>query len=467
MLYNADIKVGANKIEYLKKFSDCKWVKAELLSALKGRHFVTEHYQEFPKYTGYIQTTYNPIRDDKSNVKGVAVFVQDITQRKSFEEIIKSINASLRAVMESTSDGILAIDRKYRCITFNQAYAEYVKKQYGVEIAVDDNLLESLPLNFTTLKPNCEKAFRGKQFTIETGNSASTILETSFNPIYNERGGVTGAALFIRDITARKRMEERFTQLNAELLEQNVQLAAQEEELKSALEELSERNFELDQLMYKTSHDLRSPLSSIMGLINVANLDPDPDMFTEYLRKIDGRVKKLDEFICSMLDYARVNRVELVAEEIDLKAMARNCIAELEYLENFKKMRTEIRCPSAKLKYKSDKLRMKIIFSNIISNAYKYMNKEVDSMLRISFNSSRKQLVIKFEDNGIGIKNEYINKIFNMFYRATDRSQGSGLGMYIVKQAVEKLNGKIKLESEYGKGTTIEITLPPAASHVN
>jgi signal transduction histidine kinase len=109
---------------------------------------------------------------------------------------------------------------------------------------------------------------------------------------------------------------------------------------------------------------------------------------------------------------------------------------------------------------KSDKLRLKIIFSNIMSNAYKYMNSEESSYLKIKVKPHKGAISISFEDNGIGIKKEYLDKIFNMFYRATDRSQGSGLGMYIVKQAVEKLKGTISLTSEYGKGTKIIILLP-------
>src|SRR5690606_25205204 len=101
--------------------------------------------------------------------------------------------------------------------------------------------------------------------------------------------------------------------------------AAQEEELKATLEELSERNFELDQIMYKTSHDLRSPLSSILGLVNLARMDTEGSQ-RDYLEKIEGRIKKLDEFIKSMLNYARVSRDETGYEEVDLEAVTRECI---------------------------------------------------------------------------------------------------------------------------------------------
>lgn len=460
MLYNADIAIGKNKVALIKHSPDYQWVKQELEKAQKGKHFVSEHYLDFPKYKGYIQTTYNPIRDGDGRLKGAAVFVQDITHRKNYERIINAINANLRALMESTSDGILAIDTDFTCIMFNNSYARGIKDVYGIKISIGVNFLELLPpLISKRVKTSALQAFKGKRLTIVNEHPDNLILETSYNPIYDDKGIVTGAAMFIRNVTEHTRMEKSLNSLNLELKEQNIQLATQEQELKFTLEELSERNFELDQLMYKTSHDLRAPLSSIMGLINLAHLDKDPIAQEQYLSKIEGRVKKLDEFIRSMLDYARVNRVEVVHEEIDLRELAKNVISELEYLENFKRVKTKVVCMGKGI-FKSDKLRMKIIFSNIMSNAYKYINQDVDSYLKITIATKNNNLHLTFEDNGIGIKAEYTDKIFNMFYRATERSQGSGLGMYIVKQAVEKLKGKIHLDTEYGKGTKIEITLP-------
>jgi signal transduction histidine kinase len=343
---------------------------------------------------------------------------------------------------------------------FNNSFAKGVKAAYDKSVSVGDELSKVLPPTSSKLtKTFVTKAFRGDRVSVEQTYKGQKF-EIFFNPIYDEKSNVIGAAMFIRNITERTKMEESVKALNHELTAQNIQLAAQERDLKSALDELSERNFELDQLVYKTSHDLRSPLSSIMGLINLASIDPDPVAIQEYLGKIEGRVKKLDEFICSMLDYARVNRIDVVPEAIDLKAMAKSCIHELEYLENFQKVSTRITSNKKNATCSLDKLRMKIIFSNIISNAYKYFNPETESYLKLHIEIGKKSIRLTFEDNGIGIKEEHKGKIFNMFYRATDRSQGSGLGMYIVKQAVEKLSGTIHLDSIYGSGTTIQITLP-------
>jgi signal transduction histidine kinase len=161
-----------------------------------------------------------------------------------------------------------------------------------------------------------------------------------------------------------------------------------------------------------------------------------------------------------MLDYARVNRLDQDFELVNLPELIHNCISELEYMDSSHKLRTDVSIDPSTTTIKSDRLRIKIIFSNIISNAFKYMNSEADSFLRIQIRPVDQSIELIFSDNGIGIRKEHLDKIFKMFYRATERSQGSGLGMYIVKQAVEKLGGTITLSSQYGKGTQIKIILP-------
>jgi PAS domain S-box-containing protein len=460
-LYGSEISIGTNKLAALKRSKDRRWIEEELNKALQGNHFLSEHFIKYPKFTGYIQTTYNPIRDKTGQVRGAAVFVNDVTQRRQFEEIIKAMNARLSSVLESSKDHVLAVDKNLRYIMFNQAHADGFKKLFNTTIKNGKSFLDGITPEIQKIaKREMGKALRGKQFNIEEQLVKDIIFEVSLNPIRNEMNEVTGVAIFARDITQRKKIQEELKVLNDELVEQNRQLADQEEELKTTLDELSERNFELDQLMYKTSHDLRSPLSSIMGLVNLANLDKDPGNHISYLHKIEGRIKKLDEFISSMLDYARVNRVEVTRERVNLREVASNCIHELEYLENFKDIKTEVHVKGDHALFTSDMLRLNIIFSNIISNAYKYYNPEVESYLKIKMEVNPFIVRLEFKDNGIGIKSEHRDKIFNMFYRATDRSQGSGLGMYIVKQAVEKLNGDITIDSEYGKGTKIKISLP-------
>lgn len=409
------------------------------------------------------------VKSRNVNEKGekfIIGFITDVTEFKKVEKEINQLNGALQGVMESTHESIFAIDKNFRYTSFNENHKRVMKLLYqaDIEVGVDKYLCIKGSKDEKWLMADLKKALKGKHFVTERKldypQYHDRYIELTYNPIRDEKGTVEGIAVFVSDITERKQTEAKLYTLNEELIRQNWQMASQEDELKTTLEELSERNFELDQLMYKTSHDLRSPLSSIMGLINLANVDTNPINQKQYLQKIEDRIKKLDEFIRSMLNYARANRAEVTIIKINLEALLNNCIHELEYLDNFKDVRTCIEVINPKITFRSDALRLNIIFGNIISNAYKYYNAEVDSYLRIKIEITPVSAIVEFEDNGIGIKHEHQPKIFNMFYRATERSQGSGLGMYIVKQAIEKLDGSVNFISEYGKGTTIKITLP-------
>lgn len=396
--------------------------------------------------------------------KFVIGFITDITEIRKHEEEINTLNANLMGVMESTQESIYAIDTEFRYIAFNKNHARMAKLIYGATIQTGGSSVEYLKgtEDERWVIAELKRALKGENFVseqrINQPRYKDKYIETTYNPIFNTEDTVTGIAVFVRDITQRRRSEEKLKVLNDNLAAQNWKLAAQEDDLKSTLEELSERNFELDQLMYKTSHDLRSPLSSILGLVNLANLDPNNHQ--TYLNKIEGRIKKLDEFIRSMLNYARVNRGEIHFEQINLRELIQDCIRELDHLESFGSVKTDVNVSHESHTFKSDPLRMRIIISNIISNAYKYHQPGVKSKLKIdaSLNPMFAEIVIR--DNGIGIQREHLKKIFNMFYRATEKSQGSGLGMYIVKQAIDKLKGSISVKSTFGKGTTIKIVVP-------
>lgn len=409
------------------------------------------------------------VKSRNINEKGekfVIGFITDVTEFKKVETEINQLNAALQGVMESTHESIFALDKNFRYTSFNENHKRVMKLLYQADIQVGTDKYRCVKgsKDEKWLMADLKKAMKGKHFVTERRldypQYHDRYIELTYNPIRDKNGTVEGIAVFVSDITERKQTEARLRTLNDELTRQNWQMASQEEELKTTLDELSERNFELDQLMYKTSHDLRSPLSSIMGLINLANVDANALNQKQYLQKIEDRIKKLDEFIRSMLNYARANRAEITITKINLEALLKSCIHELEYLDNFKNVTTTITVHNPKIIFRSDALRLTIIIGNIISNAYKYYNAEVESYLKINIEITPVSATIEFADNGIGVKQEHQAKIFNMFYRATERSQGSGLGMYIVKQAIEKLDGSVKFTSEYGKGTTIKITLP-------
>ncbi len=143
--------------------------------------------------------------------------------------------------------------------------------------------------------------------------------------------------------------------------------------LETALSELKERNFELDQFVYRTSHDLRSPLTTILGLINLIKIENIPKAIGEYIFLVENRVLKLDNFLQLMLNYLKNTRLEVAHKLIDFNYLIKDCLEDLEYVKGFDKVKVTCNLTASDQLY-SDELRLRIIFQNLISNAIKYQD---------------------------------------------------------------------------------------------
>jgi signal transduction histidine kinase len=222
--------------------------------------------------------------------------------------------------------------------------------------------------------------------------------------------------------------------------------------------ELQKVNEALDRFVYSVSHDLRSPLSSILGLINLANLTKDPEELNQIIKMIQGRVMAQDNFIREIIDYSRNARTETVLEPIVLKKLVDEVIETLKFDGLADKIEFRKEIPEDFI-LTSDKIRLTVILSNLIGNAIKYHDLKKESpFIQIGFDVERRSLYV--EDNGSGVMPQHQQKIFNMFYRGSDRVTGSGLGLFITKEAVSKLGGAINLKSVYGEGSTFTVIFP-------
>lgn len=240
-------------------------------------------------------------------------------------------------------------------------------------------------------------------------------------------------------------------------------LETQNKEQKFTLQELETRNFELDQFVYKVSHDLRAPLTSIMGLINLSRIDGETfEKMHQYIDLIEGSTQKLDNFITSLLEYSRSNRQDTEAQKIDFQQLIEDSLEDLKYIQDYNKLQIDINIQTGEDIFLAEQIKLSIIFNNILSNAVKYQNKKLSpNLLKIEIDTRNSQVAnIRVWDNGIGIHKRYLEQVFNMFFRATETSEGSGLGLYIVKQAVERLGGFIEINSEYGEFTEVLMRIP-------
>jgi PAS domain S-box-containing protein len=230
-------------------------------------------------------------------------------------------------------------------------------------------------------------------------------------------------------------------------------------EQKRTEEELKVRNAELDNFVYKVSHDLRAPLSSVLGLVNLARLEGNTDNLGDYIKMIGQKVKQLDNFISDVLSHSKNLKLDLKIQPIDFHQLIEQTFINLNYLKGADQIKKFVQIESTV--FYSDPWRVGEIFRNLISNAIKYRDdtKEFPS-ISINIYTTAHTASIIFSDNGIGIEEKSLPSIFDMFYRATSQADGSGLGLYIVKNAVDKLGGTIKVTSTEGAGTSFELKLP-------
>lgn len=237
-------------------------------------------------------------------------------------------------------------------------------------------------------------------------------------------------------------------------------LIESEQEILNKNAELSKTNQELDNFVYSVSHDLRAPISSVLGLINISKMETDSKQLQYYETLKEKSLLKLDSFIKDILDYSRNSRVEITPQKINWQNYLLQLIQEFEYLPEAENVDIEIIIAQNEEFY-TDLYRIAIIFNNLISNAFRYSDTQKERrFLKIKGEVNQEKACIFIEDNGIGISEEHQQKVFDMFYRASENSQGSGLGLYILKETLEKVNGKIKLTSEIGKGTSFYLEIP-------
>jgi len=235
-----------------------------------------------------------------------------------------------------------------------------------------------------------------------------------------------------------------------------------ESALRKQNHELVKINKELDSFVYSVSHNLRAPLMSVLGLVQLAKMNDNNGeaIYDTYFDKIEQSIHRLDNTLKEILDYSRNARSEVKIERVYLKKLIEDMFERLHYMEGSDKIE-KIVSVEEHIPFYSDPQRLSVIFNNLISNAIKYRSsREANQYIRIVVTVDETEARVNFEDNGIGIPQELQTRIFDMFFRATELSEGAGLGLYIVKEAIDKLHGVINVESASRRGTAFHLTIP-------
>jgi PAS domain S-box-containing protein len=380
----------------------------------------------------FVETTTFPFKFQGESC--FQIIFRDVTDRKQTEERTKKNETLLAQLFQNVPMAVVLLTDSGKVEQVNKGFeemfgftlAELKGRSINDFIVPEELTHEGVDLNNLITNHRIVSIETARRH--RNGKLVDVILYGMPVTLENQTIGIYGVYV---DITERKRVEE----------------------------ELKVRNGELDNFVYKVSHDLRAPLSSILGLVNLAKLPGNTDNPMDYIDIIGSKVEHLDHFIGDVLSHSKNLKMEISTAKVNFERIIHQTFGDLNYLEGTREVKQNVKIEG--IEFYSDPWRISEILRNLISNAIKYRRlDETSSEINIKITIDHLRAEIIFSDNGIGISESSLAKIFEMFYRATEQSDGSGIGLYIVKNAVEKLGGQIYVASRLGHGTRFNIILP-------
>ncbi len=385
--------------------------------------------------------------DDQSHLSYVVGLSEDITERKMADLTMRNRARQFKHIFEhapiamaiSTIDGRLVLVNDAMESTLGYSKEELLNRNLS-SISVSEDMPQNWALRRKLLSGETDHFQMNKRFVHKNGNVHHTLLKASL--MRNSLGKPTHFLGQVVDITDLKKAEEALTRQN---------------------QELAKINAELDRFVYSTSHDLRAPLTSLLGLVNLMESESLSGDAREYLRMMRTSIGRMDAFISEITDYSRNARTEVLTEPLDVGQLARDCFNDLHHLPGATSIQKEVSAPPPGTLH-GDGHRLKIVLNNLIANAILYHAPwQPAPFVRVEVTAEAGCWLVRVADNGKGISPQHQGRIFDMFYRASDDTKGSGLGLYIVKETVAKMGGDIEVSSAVGAGSTFTIRLPHGA----
>jgi signal transduction histidine kinase len=250
--------------------------------------------------------------------------------------------------------------------------------------------------------------------------------------------------------------------INQELLDINTNLEEKVENrtysLKQMNKELINANNELDKFIYRASHDLKGPIARLLGVSVLAKMDNKDETLKEYIELIEKGAVDINKVLNKLNNIHFINREIIQTDIIDFNQILKNSKSNLSTYIDPPDLNVNI-YTDEKIEFRSDPKLMSIIIENLVENAVIFRKTKIAS-IDIQLEKNEKHIIIKVKDDGLGISKEQYEKIFEMFYRGSEKSKGNGLGLYLVKKAVQKLQGEINVESKEGEFTCFTLSFP-------
>ena len=399
---------------------------------------------------------YSPLLDRQSAIFNVFAqqaisllgnFQRSMMIRRQMEKISSSSTElrKLSLIATKTKSGVIITDRFGNIEWVNESFT----KTTGYEL---EEVKGRKPKEFLQ-KPGSEED-DARRLLSESLAKRETVEVTIVNytkwgepyynqleitPVFDDDGNHINFIALQKDITVEKQFQQEMVNKN---------------------EELRKINAELDNFVYSISHDLRAPLLSIKGIIKLINMKEKlGDTAAGYLKMADESVDRLDNTVQEILDYSRNARLDLQISEFDLRSLIEQIFDDLRFGVE-KSMVFEVNFHGSSI-VATDRYRINTLLKNIISNSVKYRNRHTaEPFVKVTVNHVGSEIKIDVSDNGMGIAPQNIDRIFDMFFRASSEVTGTGLGLYICKEIMSRLRGSIEVTSELGQGTTMHINFP-------
>jgi PAS domain S-box-containing protein len=370
---------------------------------------------------------------------------RDASQKKRIEQQLKKSEAFSKNIINSLSAHIAVIDKTGTIVAVNEAWSRFALEN-------GDTTLRRTGINSNYFDACTDASSAGDETAAVVLEGIQEVMNKEKTSFYHEYPcqSDTDNRWFAMLVMPFDGEDDLVVVSHQDISKQKLA----EDILTGNNNELQKTNFELDRFVYSVSHDLRSPLTSVLGLLSFIEEDTNEPTTASHAAMIRSSINRLDDYIKNILSYSRNNRMALKIEKINLNENTTEIINSLIHIKEAENITFEVDILEKEAFY-SDKQSLTTVIENLISNAIKFQDyQKSNRFIKVSGIADKNSLNLIVSDNGIGIATENFDKIFDMFFRLSGQIAGSGIGLYIVKEIVEKIEGNIQVDSEIGKETT-------------
>lgn len=352
------------------------------------------------------------------------------------------------AVLNSAPTSFLLLGKDKNILSLNRLAIEVMPTFSGSQVKIGGSyktiIQEKYREEFCLLFDACLKGeIQKTEKKISEPEEEDCWIKFTLSPAINSDEQIFGVALNIQNISSDKLAQTLMQERN---------------------ESLEMANKEMDKVLYSVSHDLRAPVSNVIGLSSLIAFDTDINEIKEYNSLIQSSMRRMDNFIKNILAFSRNSKVEPHYEMVNIGELIDGIIQDHSYIKGIGSIQFEMNLECKEIV--TDHQRLSVILSNLISNAIKYHDpsKEIQRVKLTSY-ADELNVIIEVEDNGLGIEEANLSKLFNMYYMVNAMERSSGIGLYILKDTLKLMHGNIEARSKVGEGSCFTISLPKISPH--